>query len=69
MKVKMKVQESLIRLFLTLASTVIFGTGVTQAAPANLNLIVSASPGTGLDILARTLSQQFSIKGNYTTVV
>jgi len=43
----MKAQESLIRLVLTLASTVIFGTGVTQAAPANLSLIVSASPGTG----------------------
>jgi tripartite-type tricarboxylate transporter receptor subunit TctC len=69
MKVKMKVQESLIRLVLTLASTVILGTGAIQAAPANLSLIVSASPGTGLDILARTLSQQFSIKGNYTTVV
>jgi tripartite-type tricarboxylate transporter receptor subunit TctC len=69
MKVKMKVQESLIRLFLILASTVILGTCVVQAAPANLSLIVSASPGTGLDILARTLSQQFSIKGNYATVV
>jgi tripartite-type tricarboxylate transporter receptor subunit TctC len=69
MKVKMKVQESLIRLFLTLASTVILGTNGLQAAPANLSLIVSASPGTGLDILARTLSQQFSIKGNYATVV
>jgi hypothetical protein len=69
MKVKMKVQESLIRLFLTLASTVILGTGVVQAAPANLSLIVAASPGTGLDILARTLSQQFAIKGNFTTVV
>ncbi len=65
----MKVQESLIRLFLTLASTVILGTGVIQAAPANLSLIVAASPGTGLDILARTLSQQFAIKGNFTTVV
>ena len=64
MKIKMMIQESLIRLFLSLASTVIFGTGVIQAAPASLSLIVSASPGTGLDILARTLSQQFSIKGN-----
>jgi tripartite-type tricarboxylate transporter receptor subunit TctC len=40
-----------------------------HAAPANLSLIVSASPGTGLDILARTLSQQFGLKGSYTTVV
>ena len=69
MKVKMKVQESLIRLFLILASTVNLGTGVVQAAPANLSLIVAASPGTGLDILARTLSQQFAIKGNFTAVV
>ncbi len=65
----MKLQDVLARGFLSIVLAFFAGAPVAFAAPPNLSLIVSASPGTGLDILARTLSQQFGLKGNYTTVV
>lgn len=65
----MKLQDVLARGFLSVVLAFLAGAPVAFAAPPNLSLIVSASPGTGLDILARTLSQQFGLKGNYTTVV
>ena len=51
------------------AAAWVMGPGVVTAAPANVSLIVAASPGTGLDILARTLSQQFALKNGPTWVV
>jgi tripartite-type tricarboxylate transporter receptor subunit TctC len=65
----MKLRNKLARWVLALCAAISAGLPSVQAAPSNLSLIVSASPGTGLDILARTLSQQFGVKGNYTTVV
>jgi tripartite-type tricarboxylate transporter receptor subunit TctC len=65
----MKQRRVLVKWALALCAAVGMGGQAVTAAPANLSLIVSASPGTGLDILARTLSQQFGLKGSYTTVV
>ncbi len=65
----MKLQDVGARWVLFVFLAFFAGAPVAFAAPPNLSLIVSASPGTGLDILARTLSQQFSLKGNFTTVV
>lgn len=65
----MKLIHLLVRWGLPLCAAVFMGGQIAHAAPANLSLIVSASPGTGLDILARTLSQQFGLKGSYATVV
>ena len=65
----MKLRSKLARWVLALCAAFSAGLPSVQAAPSNLSLIVSASPGTGLDILARTLSQQFGVKGNYPTVV
>jgi tripartite-type tricarboxylate transporter receptor subunit TctC len=65
----MKLQDVLARWVLSVVLAFFAGAPVAFATPPNLSLIVSASPGTGLDILARTLSQQFGLKGNFTTVV
>ena len=65
----MKLMSLMVRWALPVCTAMLVAAVSAQAAPANLSLIVSASPGTGLDILARTLSQQFGLKGAYTTVV
>jgi tripartite-type tricarboxylate transporter receptor subunit TctC len=65
----MKLLSVLVRKALPLFAAFCMVAQGANAAPPNLSLIVSASPGTGLDILARTLSQQFGLKGSYATVV
>ncbi len=65
----MKLRSVLVRWVLPVCAALSLGAPSGYAAPANLSLIVSASPGTGLDILARTLSQHFGLKGSYATVV
>ena len=65
----MKLQDGLAKWALSVFVAMCAIVPIAFAAPPNLSLIVSASPGTGLDILARTLSQQFGLKGNFTPVV